>query len=239
MSRQPARRFLHDLGLTSYEARDFVEFYPRLLPRLETPEGQKRLSNFVRLFKERRRLHPPGDHDFWFDPVLSFVNAEDPGRLAKWLTNSLIKLDGYSRTLQLAQGGRRDAGAAQQMLRETLEQLRKQGTCTPKIWASIFGDHKDLLLAEAQSLVFLSANRPKEFGSFTEITATSVSQWALLALAELISQGFDDRVRRCALETCNKWFIDSKSKGPRREYCSVSHGSQDRVKRKRRRDARR
>jgi hypothetical protein len=242
-TRKPSasRVFLLDQGLTSYEARDFVEFYPRLERHLETPAGQKRLSNVVRLFKERERLLPPGDHDFWFDPVLTFVNTEYPRRIAKWLTNYPIQLDlpDRHRALLLPEGNVREANAAQQMLRENLEQLREQGRCTPKMWASMFRGHKELLSMEAESVVYLSANDPKKFTIRTEIKPSSVSQWALFALAELITQGFDTRVRRCALDTCNKFFIDAKTKGPRREFCSVSHGSQDRVKRKRKRDARR
>ncbi|MEX0708059.1 MAG: CGNR zinc finger domain-containing protein [Woeseia sp.] len=179
--------------------------------------------------------------EWWFDQVIDFANASD-------LEQAIARLDGSvaiiseenNKRWQLQfpyvedVGSSNDVNEAHQNLTRLLAAIVKRGA-TRAVWTEV-----------AKAAVFNKIRgtaapgpKPGAFKAIATVSPDNLVQWYGFALAELIAEGYGDRVKQCALDTCNNFFVDRKAKGPPRQFCSPGHGSQMRVKRKRQRDARR
>lgn len=181
---------------------------------------------------------------FWFDLIFDFAKAEGVSAALACAAGSSFTVRQPPREQNAwrlefpANPSAEEAERAQGELRKVLAQIHRDGRVSLLAWKSIVRATRS-----ASPLIFgiasLDDEHPGRHAMLTCIQAQTVSQWWAFALLELMDQNLGDRIRRCALETCGKYFVDSKAKGPDRLYCSTSHGSQDRVRRKRKRDARR
>jgi len=82
----------------------------------------------------------------------------------------------------------------------------------------------------------LSQTCDYRFDNYVVLKPSSLDEWAAITVAELISQGFGGRVRRCDLPSCRAFFVNLIRRGPPAMFCSESHGSQARVARQRARE---
>jgi hypothetical protein len=175
--------------------------------------------------------------DFWFQPVLHFANTNEPENVEALVGETEIVFaseGGRTWTLWFPWGRTESATEEQTKLRKLLEVLSSRGP-TRSLWIQV-----------AKMTLFTRITGRANFGVATghlkftaSITPENLEQWYGFALAELIAQGLGDRVRRCALDTCQRYFVAAKTKGPPKQFCSTNHASQARMKRKRQRDARR
>lgn len=177
--------------------------------------------------------------EFWFAPILAFANAEDPERAILEISEAeIVFAAGNNRTWKLSFPAIEDDDVQEDQgkLRKILAALQERGP-TRRLWLDIA---KKMTFAPISGTVGPKAQAASfKLNAIVRIGPKSLEQWYAYAIAELISQGYGDRVKRCQLHTCQRFFVDDKTKGPPKVYCNTSHASQARVKRKRQRDARR
>ncbi len=178
----------------------------------------------------------------WFETVLGFANAKNVAASVGQLKGSLCVVSDVEHKRWMIQfpvaPSVSEGKEAQAELRKVLARIVRDGGANRQTWDLIVAATKIELPRVSGWLDFQPANQ-KTYFALTSIEGRKVAQWWGYHLAELVMQGLDERVRQCALETCNNYFVDAKTRGPSRLFCSTNHASQARVKRKRERDKRR
>lgn len=96
---------------------------------------------------------------------------------------------------------------------------------------------RDLSLAVGQVTIPLRFMRtgPTRFELQHTLFQGTDDELFALAMVRIIAEGFTDKVHRCALKECRKYFVGD----PRARWCSTTCGSKYRVRKKRRKDKRR
>lgn len=204
----------------------------------------------------------------WFDPILELANADllpasmsarDSRELRKRLqlrTSVTYLPDGTMVSGIDVRWSNDEPRKAQQALVEILDGLRKNGP-TARICRALariirgvnFAGYVQFVPAEKIDgplgppppalLPDDDADIDYRLLRTTTLKPGSLQQWCAIAVAELISRGFGHRVRSCGLPSCDIFFVNWIRGGPKRAFCSTSHASQARVRRKRKRDAKR
>ena len=88
---------------------------------------------------------------------------------------------------------------------------------------------------ELRSKVFLKSGKPADPSRLTvglTIFAGSELEFFALATIRILMDGYLERIHRCQLEDCDRYFVGD----PRSKWCSERCGSKSRVRRKRKKD---
>jgi len=166
---------------------------------------------------------------WWIDPILDFVNGEE------WPAVDIGFLDGAADSVLLPTSDIfwidtefKVDDQDRQSLEAILDDVVKRGRASRPLCEK---------LAEQMGRIELSGGLsfdPKDgLTAALMVHPSSVTQLGAFAIAALVDAGFEDRIHRCALESCGRFFVAWKRTDQR--YCCPGHGSQVRVKRSRER----
>ncbi len=116
---------------------------------------------------------------------------------------------------------------SQKRLRDLLDKLTKRRPRIREVQSYI--DHVLPKAIGLQAGVYLRSKERDERFYWFKLTAQNIPQWFCFGLNMLIEDGLADRIGRCALDECDRYFVAWPGKrgraGKAQRYCCRRHGS--------------